>query len=93
MSEMIIIMHEFNKSISENSGNEIITNLMFCNFYRMKWLIVLSALLVISGVLAKDEFDALEDLDLDDLDEDSLDEDEALLRMIEEKRIVSKKWE
>lgn len=59
----------------------------------MKWLIVLSALVVISGVLAQDEFDALEDLDLDDLDEDSLDEDEALLRMIEEKRIVSKMWE
>ncbi|CAO1442261.1 unnamed protein product [Diamesa hyperborea] len=57
----------------------------------MKLLIVLSALLVISGVLAHEEFDPLEGLDLDDLDdldEDSLDEDEALLRMIEEKRIV-----
>lgn len=76
------------------SGIEIKTNLMFCNLYRfklrMKWLIVLSAIVFISGVLASDIFDQLEDLDLDDLDEDSLDEDEALLRMIEEKRIVSK---
>lgn len=97
MSEKIIRMHEFNKSASESSGNEIKTHLMFCNLYgiqlRMKLLIVLSALLVISGVLAQDEFDNLEDLDLDELDEDSLDEDEALLRMIEEKRIVSKMQE
>lgn len=27
-------MHEFNKSTSESSGNEIKTNLMFCNLFK-----------------------------------------------------------
>ena len=52
----------------------------------MKWhnlMLLLASLMLIAGAFA-DEFDIP-----DDIDDDDLDEDEEILRLLEEKRIVS----
>jgi hypothetical protein len=57
----------------------------------MKWntlLVLIASLTFVMGTLAQD----LDDIEIpDDIDDDDLDEDEEILRMIEEKRIVSLK--
>lgn len=53
----------------------------------MKWhnlMILLASLMLVAVAFADDEFEIP-----DDVDDDELDEDEEILRLLEEKRIVS----